>query len=281
MGIDVSELKKRLVIVVLNFEAYQETECCVDQILAYHMGIAGIIIVDNDSKNESVAYLRKKYNRNKKIKIVKSNRNRGFAKGNNLGIKIAREKWQAEYILLLNSDTLMLQEDYIEKLFSVYDEGVAVIQSNALRTNGRLTSRSYDAYTLKALLCELFNLICDTYDVYSPWHNQKAYEIGPHISGCDIMLTPYYFEKFNGLYPLTFLFIEEHILKILIKKAGLTSRIAEEACLLHKESMSTPMNLRIGSKVRRKAECVGKLHAVLVKIFPIWLLQRIINRGEW
>ncbi len=62
-----------------------------------------IIVVDNNSQDESVAYL-KKLEKNKKIKLILNKENLGFAKANNQGMKLAK----GNYYLLLNSDTLIL-----------------------------------------------------------------------------------------------------------------------------------------------------------------------------
>ena len=57
-----------------------------------------IIFVDNNSSDDSVSYVRKNF---PKLKIVQNKTNRGFAGGNNDGLKVAL----GDYILLLNNDT--------------------------------------------------------------------------------------------------------------------------------------------------------------------------------
>lgn len=59
-----------------------------------------IIIVDNNSKDDSVAQIKKF----KKIKLIANKFNGGFGKANNQGLKIAK----GNYILFLNSDTIIL-----------------------------------------------------------------------------------------------------------------------------------------------------------------------------
>jgi len=60
-----------------------------------------IIVVDNDSKDGTVAAVRKTFT-SKNIKVIANKHNKGFASANNQGIKIAKGK----YIILLNSDTI-------------------------------------------------------------------------------------------------------------------------------------------------------------------------------
>src|SRR5262249_48161569 len=59
-----------------------------------------IIFVDNNSSDCSTSYIEQNY-RNKKIKIIKSEENLGFSRGNNLGVSYA----EGEFIIFLNNDT--------------------------------------------------------------------------------------------------------------------------------------------------------------------------------
>jgi GT2 family glycosyltransferase len=87
-----------------------------------------IIIVDNRSTDESLSYIRQNY---PFIRIIENNSNDGFAKGNNIGY----EEAAGDYILLLNNDTKIIQEDMIQKLVDFFEknENVAVVQPKILR----------------------------------------------------------------------------------------------------------------------------------------------------
>lgn len=67
-----------------------------------------IIVVDNNSHDDSVAKLQKIKN----ITLIANKNNSGFGKANNQGIKIA----QGNYILLLNSDTVVLHSAISQSL---------------------------------------------------------------------------------------------------------------------------------------------------------------------
>jgi GT2 family glycosyltransferase len=62
-----------------------------------------IIIVDNNSKDESVEGLRREF---ADIKLIALSENKGFGAGNNKGAAVAH----GEYLLFLNSDTLLLED---------------------------------------------------------------------------------------------------------------------------------------------------------------------------
>ena len=74
-----------------------------------------IIIIDNNSHDDSVSKideLIKTNSKAKNIKFIKNKDNSGFGKANNQGLKIAK----GNYILLLNSDTLILHSAISQSL---------------------------------------------------------------------------------------------------------------------------------------------------------------------
>jgi GT2 family glycosyltransferase len=94
----------KLSIIIINYNTFNMTSNCLRDIYANDWSFSfEVILVDNasiernpdDFKNEFPA-----------IKLVKSSKNEGFARGNNMGIDIAN----GEYVLILNSDTLHLND---------------------------------------------------------------------------------------------------------------------------------------------------------------------------
>lgn len=74
-----------------------------------------IILVDNKSQDDSLEQLKKLQHKN--LKIIASQKNLGFSYGNNVGLKQA----QGKYLLLLNSDTLIL-DGSLEKMVNFFKE---------------------------------------------------------------------------------------------------------------------------------------------------------------
>jgi len=91
-----------LSIIILNYKTLGLVKNCLkaieDLALPYQYEI---IVVDNNSGDDSVEYLREHY---LNVKLIESSKNLGFAGGNNLGLKKASGK----YILILNPDILIL-----------------------------------------------------------------------------------------------------------------------------------------------------------------------------
>ncbi len=86
-------------IIIVSYNTERLLKECIESIIKNTKGIKyEIIVVDNNSNDGSVSVAKKL-----KVKVIKNRQNMGFTKGNNQGIEVAK----GEYILLLNSDTLI------------------------------------------------------------------------------------------------------------------------------------------------------------------------------
>jgi GT2 family glycosyltransferase len=80
-----------------------------------------VIVVDNNSSDNTAAYLAELSEREPKLGFIVNTSNRGFAGGNNDGIRIA----SGDYIILLNSDTLVTA-NWIEGLLEPLSKNPSV-----------------------------------------------------------------------------------------------------------------------------------------------------------
>lgn len=108
--------------VILNYKTYKESIACAESVLqTQHYPDLRIVIVDNGSGNQSAERLKKHFAGEKRVHVIASERNLGFARGNNLGIRYAREHYNPDFIVAANSDILFEQPDYCEKLVEIYN----------------------------------------------------------------------------------------------------------------------------------------------------------------
>jgi GT2 family glycosyltransferase len=99
-------------IIIINYNTYQLTCNCISSIIRFTKEVAyEIILVDNASVEKLPIPFTEVFG--SRILFVQSPKNLGFAGGNNLGIEQAK----GDYVLLLNSDTELL-EDSISKAFN-------------------------------------------------------------------------------------------------------------------------------------------------------------------
>lgn len=99
----------RLSIIIVNYNTYKLTRNTIDSCLAEPTFYPyEIFLVDNNSTDDSLDKLREYYDKEISrdiIHVIANSENQGFAKANNLAICKAK----GDFILLLNSDTLLKQ----------------------------------------------------------------------------------------------------------------------------------------------------------------------------
>lgn len=108
-------MSKQLISVIsVNYNGFAVTCAMVDSLLGHVTSPLEIIVVDNGSARDEAALLQARY---PSIKTLRSDRNLGFAGGNNLGIAAAT----GDYLLLLNNDT-EVEDDTLHYLSETLDE---------------------------------------------------------------------------------------------------------------------------------------------------------------
>lgn len=93
----------KISIIILNWNGLKDTLECLGSVEKCDYPNFDIIVVDNASSDGSPHIIKEQF---PEIIMIKNNKNSGFAEGNNIGIKFALQKG-AEYILLLNNDTIV------------------------------------------------------------------------------------------------------------------------------------------------------------------------------
>lgn len=89
-------------IILLNYNGYSDTIECIKSLKKLKYGNIRIVVVDNNSTDNSIAVLRGI----KGIELIENDSNDGFAAGNNVGIKYCMDLG-GEYFWLLNNDTVV------------------------------------------------------------------------------------------------------------------------------------------------------------------------------
>lgn len=112
----VAIMDKSVFIIVLNYKNLEDTIACLASLRNITYNKYHIVVVDNDSRDRSYEYLKEK---EIDCCIIHSGENRGYAAGNNIGIRYALEHG-AEYVCILNND-VEVEPDFLTKLIQYMD----------------------------------------------------------------------------------------------------------------------------------------------------------------
>jgi GT2 family glycosyltransferase len=99
-------------IVIVNRDLKNDTAECIDSLLKAGAILPQIVVVDNGSKDGSVAFLRDRFG--PELNQVEAQENFGYPHGLNLGIRFFLER-KADWFLLMNNDTVV-DPDFLREL---------------------------------------------------------------------------------------------------------------------------------------------------------------------
>ena len=131
-------------VVIPNYNGEKYLKACLDSLMEQSLKAEEIIVIDNDSKDSSVQYIIDNYK--DKVTLVIMDKNYGFSKAVNEGIK----KSKSEFVALLNNDT-ELDENWLEELYNCIkkDDKIFSVSSKMLRYIERdIIDDAGDEYTL-------------------------------------------------------------------------------------------------------------------------------------
>lgn len=233
----------RVAIVVLNYLNYKDTMECVDSILESQYEICGIVIVDNGSDNDSVTKLRNKYRKEEFIRLIASKKNNGYARGNNIGIRYARKKLKADFVLVVNNDTVFIDKDYLKVLLNRYKRGVGVIGSGILLKDRKEQPPIMYYLGLKDSMFRYLNMLSTQHGSNFEFPANQG-EKTMILHGCALLFTPDFFKEYKGFYKYTFLYEEEAILYLMCTYKDLSQVYVPEVKIYHKEDQSSLMSFQ-------------------------------------
>ena len=240
-----SEVKTDVSIIIVNYKVAPLIVACVRSIIEKTKGVSyEIIVVDNDSQDDSVSVLEN--NLGNDIKLIKSGSNLGFGKANNLGAKHAN----GEYLFLLNPDTVLIN-DAVSILHSYIKshEDIGVVGGNLYDETGKQAMPSY-SMEFSSVAEEKRNS-----SYYGMMKNKisrkrssgirndfncsnQPVSVG-YIFGADMMLSKGLFEQVKGFDEDFFMYGEEAELQWRIKQLGYKIVNCPDARIIHLEGRST------------------------------------------
>lgn len=188
---------------VLNYNSVDETLELYDQLKRFYSEELQILIIDNNSEKEDILKLKKNI---PSQQLLLSNKNLGYAGGNNLGIKSAL-KAGAEYIWVLNPDIRVDRTSLkILRESLIKDETLAAIGPRIVQRENK-----------DKIFCDgglvIFNSSCST---ILKNHNKSCKDIGvgldydiSYIDGSSILFRSETFKRIGLLPQKYFLYFEE------------------------------------------------------------------------
>ena len=121
-------------VIIVNFNGKNYLEKCLESLMKINYEKYEIILVDNNSSDKSIEFVKNSF---PSVIIIKLNKNYGFAEPNNIGAKNAK----GDLLLFLNNDTVV-RPNFINEMVEVLkkDSKIAICQSLLMKPNGEVDS---------------------------------------------------------------------------------------------------------------------------------------------
>ena len=240
-------LSPKIAVVVLHYNNIADTRRCLSSLEKYRNSNFNIVVVDNGSPQEKVTPLEKEFNNDY---YIYSPKNLGFAKGNNLGFKFAKEKLKADIIILANNDTVFNQPDFVEKLTQHWKKGFDVAGPSLLSSQGKINQNPVPTLfhnvnevnkrlrNLRVLHVLAYLNLDITFKNMLKINNVTDKKIDTNkndfqLYGACLIFSGNYVKNYDGLYDKTFMYGEESILKYITVRDNLKLRYFDDLVVNH------------------------------------------------
>lgn len=278
-----------LSIVILSYNTPDLIKNCVTSLEKFYKkdldaGDVEVIIVDNKSEKENFEKIKKFSTSKKFINFIPNTENAGFGKGCNLGASKAK----GEYILFLNSDAEVLDENILHmKDFLKNNQDIGIMGGKILnfdKTPQRSAGKFYNLLNFLIMIGggEKFGLLRS-----SPEKTERV----DWVSGAFMMVNKKLFNLIGGFDKNIFMYMEDMELSFRAKKKGIETYFYPDAKVMHKEYGSSNrafavLNIYKGllyfyKKYKSSTEYGIVKFCLFVKAMLIYLLGKLSNNSYY
>jgi len=276
-------MNKKVAIITLNWNTSDYTINLIKSLGNSSFSDFSLFILDNGSKKEDYNNLKKFIDavQNLDIKLIRSEKNLGFAGGNNFVFFNFIERENFKYVLFINNDTTV-EKDFLKKLIARIekDERIGSIGPLILRADNRKLIDSAGADYYKKIV--KVKLRCHLKSIKKCKKYLKE-SFDDFITGACLLVRKNIFKELKGFDEKFFAYSEDVDLGIRIKKLGYLNLFFPEAVIYHHGSVSTKgkkefyyyLNLRNKVYIGRKHN--SKIVFYTITLFYIIFVKYLLN----
>ena len=221
---------KEISIITINFNGLSDT-CALMETIPFNDNLE-VIVVDNASQNQEADTISKRF---PQVKVIKSEKNLGFAGGNNLGIRAAKGK----YIFLINNDTIFKNFNIQALIKKLESSPKIAIVCPKIRFAWGSHPIQYAGYT------PLSNITVRNQAIGFGEEDHGQYDTAhptPYAHGAAMLIKREALEKVGLMPECFFLYYEELDWSIMFARAGFEIWYDPACTVFHKESQATGKN---------------------------------------
>ena len=223
-------MKIEVSVITVNYNGLEDT-CALIESIPFNE-IMEVIVVDNASKDQEAEIIVQRY---PKVKVIKSERNLGFAGGNNLGIQAAHGK----YLFLVNNDTVFRAfnvQTLIDRMESSSEVGIVCPKIRFAWNNNPIQFTGYTPLSKVSVRNRAIGFDENDHGQYNTAHPT------PYAHGAAMLIRRDAIDKVGLMPECYFLYYEELDWSMMFTRAGYQIWYEPSCTIYHKESQSTGQN---------------------------------------
>lgn len=217
----------KLSIITVNYNGFEDTCLLIDSI-PFNDNME-VIVVDNASEKDEASIIQERY---PKVKTIRSDKNLGFAGGNNIGIKEANGR----YLFLINNDTIFKEfnvQALIDRVESSPNIGIVCPKIRFVWDNNSIQFAGYTPLSKITVRNSAIGYNEEDKGQYNTPHST------PYAHGAAMLIKREAMEKVGLMPECYFLYYEEIDWSMMFTRAGYEIWYDPVCTIYHKESQST------------------------------------------
>ena len=266
----------QLSVIILNYNVSKFLEQCVLSVQNALTTIdAEIIVIDNNSQDNSCAMMKQRF---PEIKLIENKQNLGFPKGNNIGVAAAK----GEYICILNPDTVVAEDTFLKVLaFAKKQKNLGIVGCKLIDGTGNFLPESkrgiptpFVAFTKITGLYKIFSKSFGKYYAQQLSENETG-KVEILVGAFMLMKRDLYLE-IGGFDEKCFMYSDDIDLSYMVLQKGKSNYYFNETSVIHYKGEST---LKDGTYMRRSREAMNffyKKHFKVSFLFSFFMKMGIV-----
>lgn len=266
----------QLSIIILNYNVRYFLELCVSSVQNAIQNIdAEIIVIDNNSPDDSCAMMKQRFSN---VKLIENAANSGFPKGNNIGVEVAK----GEYICILNPDTVVAEDTFTKVLAFAKEQkdlgivGVKLIDGtgNFLPESKRGTPTPFVAFTKITGLYKFFPKIFGKY--YAQHISENETGKVDILVGAFMVMKRELYNEIGGFDEKCFMYSDDIDLSYMALQKGKSNYYFHETSVIHYKGESTIKDETYMKRFREAMNFFYKKHFRVSVLFSVFMEMGII-----
>lgn len=247
-------------ITIVNYNGKELLEKSLPSVVKYTN--ADICVVDNNSTDDSLSFLKNNY---PSIKLIESEENLGYGNAHNLALETHPNY---NYYVFMNND-ITVTSNWLEEMIKVFNtkEGVGAVGPKIL-----LSEKKDEKYLINSAGMDI-NKHLMAYDRYEGEYDDEKYntvEKVDGICGAVMLLSKEVIKKVKGFNPKMFLYYEDVDLSLRIRDLGYDIYYCGNSVVYHNHMASTK---DMGSFKRNRMNMVNRYTSIKDRVGSVMALK--------